>query len=50
MAAAISGAVIVKQEGTRIEYRRKCEKCGTVQPGTTTTHVSKSSGVSLKYR
>lgn len=47
MAVALSGAIIIKQEGTRIIYKKKCEKCGTVQSGSNTTSVSKSSSSTL---
>jgi DNA-directed RNA polymerase subunit M/transcription elongation factor TFIIS len=43
MAAALQGAVIVKQDGTRVSYKQKCEKCGNVSNSTTTTSVSSSS-------
>ena len=43
MATALQGAVIVKQDGTRISYKQKCDKCGNVSSSTTTTIVSSSS-------
>lgn len=30
MATAISGAIIAEQDGRRMKYRQKCEKCGHV--------------------
>jgi hypothetical protein len=38
-ASALSGAVIVSQDGTRMVYRKKCESCGHVEPGTTSGSV-----------
>jgi DNA-directed RNA polymerase subunit M/transcription elongation factor TFIIS len=43
MATALQGAVIVSQDGTRISYKQKCDKCGNVSSSTTTTSVSSSS-------
>lgn len=43
MATALQGAIIVKQDGTRLTYKQKCEKCGNVSNNTTTTNVSSSS-------
>jgi hypothetical protein len=37
MAVVLSGAVIIKQEGSQITYKNKCEKCGWVDSSTTTT-------------
>ena len=41
MAVALSGAVIEDQRGPLVHFREKCERCGTLQPGTrtTTTHA-----------
>lgn len=43
MATALQGAVIVKQSGTSVSYKQKCEKCGNISSSTTTTNVSSSS-------
>jgi DNA-directed RNA polymerase subunit M/transcription elongation factor TFIIS len=43
MPAALQGAIIVKQDGTRVTYKQKCEKCGNISGNTTTTSVSSSS-------
>lgn len=32
-AVAVSGAVIVSQDGTRCYFQHKCENCGYVEPG-----------------
>lgn len=52
MATALQGAVIVKQDGTRISYKQKCEKCGNVSSSTTTTSVSlnSSSKITSSFR
>ena len=39
MAVALQGAVIVKQDGSRISYKQKCDKCGNVSSTTTTTTI-----------
>lgn len=36
---ATCGAVIVGSDGSRVTYRKKCEHCGHVEPGTTTTSI-----------
>jgi len=33
---ALEGCVIVDTDGAMITYKKKCEKCGKVQPGTVT--------------
>lgn len=43
MATALQGAVIVKQDGTKISNKQKCDKCGNATNNTTTTTVSLSS-------
>ena len=50
MAAALSGAVVVKQDGKRVTYKKKCESCGTVAPGSTTTTVSPNSTLRSSFR
>lgn len=37
MAVAISGCVITKQDTRMMTYVKKCESCGYVLPGQTTT-------------
>ena len=37
MAFAVSGVVITGQKGNQIQYVKKCEKCGYVQPGNCAT-------------
>lgn len=34
MAAALQGCVIVEDQGSRIRYKKKCEKCGWVDGST----------------
>jgi hypothetical protein len=38
-AVALCGAVIVSQDGRRMVYRKKCESCGHVEPGTTSGSI-----------
>lgn len=39
--AAICGAVVTKQDGSpRFTYVKKCENCGTVQSGSSTTNAT----------
>ena len=33
-AVAVRGAVIVSQDGTRCNYKNKCDSCGNVEAGT----------------
>mgnify|MGYP006969389336 CR=1 FL=1 len=47
MAIAISGAIITGQTGTLMNYKKKCEKCGQVQPGTTSSPDPKSIGTKM---
>lgn len=47
MAVALSGAVIVEQRGSLINYRRKCERCGHVEGGGTTTQAPSSGNTSV---
>lgn len=34
MVVALSGAVIIEQKGSRVKYKKKCEKCGYVDSAT----------------
>jgi len=45
MPVALSGCVIVKQDpnGTRVTYKKKCEQCGWLDGGSTSTTVSGTS-------
>ena len=43
MAAALKGAIIVRQNGTNVTYKQKCEKCGDVSNSTNNINVSSSS-------
>ena len=40
MAVALSGCVITEEKGKLIKYVRKCEKCGHLLPGQTSTSIS----------
>ena len=37
MAVALQGAVIIKERGGLVAYKRKCERCGHVAGGSVTT-------------
>lgn len=45
MATAISGAVILEQQGGRMKYRQKCENCGHV--ATTTIQIGAPTGANI---
>ncbi len=36
---SIKGGVLVSQDGTYVQYRRKCEKCGYTDPGRSNTVI-----------
>jgi hypothetical protein len=38
-ACALTGAVIVNQNGTTVAYRKKCEACGHVEQGTSNMQI-----------
>ena len=38
-AIALTGCVIVDQDGRMMQYRKKCESCGETQPGTTSCAI-----------
>jgi hypothetical protein len=38
-AFAVCGAVIVGNDGSRVTYKKKCDRCGYVDPGTTTVSI-----------
>jgi len=38
-AVALTGCVIIEQDGRIMKYRKKCENCGAIQPGTTTSAI-----------
>jgi hypothetical protein len=50
MAVSIQGAVILEQNDTRVRYKQKCDKCGEVKPGATTTSVSKFSSYNSSFK
>jgi hypothetical protein len=47
MPTALQGAVIIKKDGLKIQYRKKCESCGHVDNSTSSTSVSASSSSKL---
>ncbi len=48
MAVAISGAVILGEQGSIVKYKNKCEQCGHVAPGSTSTAISNNLNTSFK--
>jgi hypothetical protein len=52
MPVALQGAVIVKQNGLQISYKRKCEKCGYLENSTVSTSApsTKSSKSTSSFR
>ena len=36
---AVSGCIILEQDGRMFKYQKKCESCGNVLPGATSTSV-----------
>lgn len=50
MAVGLSGAVIVDDSGPMIRYEEKCERCGSVQPGTRSTTRHALGDASSKLR
>ncbi len=52
MPVALQGAVIVKQNGLQISYKKKCEKCGNLDNSTTSTSApsTKSSKLTTSFR
>jgi len=50
MAVALCGAVVTETNGTQMTYKKKCEKCGNVEPGETRTSApSKSSKLTSSF-
>jgi hypothetical protein len=47
MAIALTGAVIMEQTGGLLRYRRKCEACGYVEGGSTTTSAPSVNATSV---
>lgn len=46
MAVALSGAVIVHDDGRMLSYRKKCESCGNVDSGTVRTTPPSNGNIS----
>lgn len=47
--AALEGSVIIKTEGRKVVYRKKCN-CGYVLPGTVTTYLSPGATYRSSFR
>lgn len=47
MAVALSGAVLLGDDGRMIRYQKKCERCGHLDPGSTLTQAPRGSSVTL---
>lgn len=49
-AVALQGAVIIEQQKTSLKYKKKCEKCGWVENGTSSMFVpSKGSKTTTQF-
>ena len=42
-AIALCGSILIGNDGTRITYKKKCDNCSHIEPGTTTTSISRGS-------
>ena len=42
-AIALCGSIVIGNDGTRITYKKKCDYCSHIEPGTTTTSISRGS-------
>jgi len=49
MAVALSGAVIIQQQGSSLKYKKKCEKCGWVDNSTVSTSSPSKNSTSTTY-
>lgn len=47
MPSVLQGAIIVKSNGLKISYKKKCEKCGNISSSTTSTSVSSNPSAKL---
>jgi phage terminase large subunit GpA-like protein len=43
MAIALTGAVLLGDDGRTMRYQQRCENCGTLQPGTISMQVPQGS-------
>ncbi len=51
LATALTGCVIVEEDEMGIVYRKKCERCGHLQPGSTMSgHIPKGFRVVKHFR
>jgi uncharacterized Zn finger protein len=50
MAVVLNGAVIVKEAGNMIYFRRKCEKCGATESSSAVVTILKQSRMSTSFR
>jgi hypothetical protein len=42
-AIALCGSILIENDGTTITYKKKCDNCSHIEPGTTTTSISRGS-------
>lgn len=49
MATALQGAIIEKQSGTTVVFKKKCEKCGDVSHSDTTTQINSGSIYNFQF-
>lgn len=48
MAIALSGVVMIDDDGQMMRYQKKCENCGALQPGTVYTQATQGSNTTLQ--
>ena len=51
MSIALKGCVIIEETARPFKYKNKCEKCGTLQPGSVSLpHVSRGSTLHKRFK
>lgn len=50
MPSALQGAVIIKQSGQHVDFKQKCDQCGNVMPGSTSTVVGERSTLESSFK
>ena len=48
LAIALSGAILIKEDGRMMTYEKKCDRCGALQPGSTYTQSPTGSSTTLQ--
>jgi hypothetical protein len=50
MPSVLQGAVIVKCSGQNVDFKHKCEKCGSIMPGSISTVVRERSTLESSFK